>query len=110
MKPQRHTEHIEFNTSFGAADGSEDVLIAFDRTTVFSHDSSYGSDADGNRGMAVDLVDDDWADHIQLDGVNRVELDLETRQAVDEAVEQYLEDNDPEAPEVPEPDVDDEGD
>ena len=97
-----HTERIEFDATLPGYD--EDVCIGFDRTTEWSTDHSYGSDADGRRGISVTDIDvDDYA-HITVDGVPCLTLDAM------HAVEAYMQSHEPEMPEESEGDYDDVGD
>ena len=44
----RHTFFVEY----------EDKEYSVTGSATFSHDSNYGADADGNRGMPMDFIDD----------------------------------------------------
>ena len=51
---------------FDAVIHDTDVYLAFTRTTTWSHDPTYGSDADGNRGIPMTCVDEDRASDILI--------------------------------------------
>jgi hypothetical protein len=55
----KHSELVEFDTELALDDDTNlDVCIGFMRTTIWGREN-YGADADGNRGMMMDIVDSD---------------------------------------------------
>ena len=117
--------------SFDAQLDGRDVCIEFDRVTIFVRDAHYGADADGNRGMCVDMIDDDYAEHVlvlwcrgssdemqefsaSLDDLTRawtgslIHMDIELKAQVQILLDDWLEKNEPAPPE--EPDYPDESD
>jgi len=85
-----------------------DITIGFTRTTVFSHDAHYGSDADGNRGWPMDFIEEDEATDIFVtvnDQTIPVIL-LDNAERVMEAIEVFMKEHDPEPMEQPERDYD----
>ncbi len=86
--------------SFDTTIAGRDACIEFTRVTTWSHDPSYGSDADGNRGIPMDFLDDDEAEDITLNFDDEpakplVEWPYVVRDLVDKAIEHYLEENKP---------------
>lgn len=87
---------------------SQDICIEFDRVTSFGHEN-YGADADGNRGMWIDTIDDDYAARIIVtfygeDGAADVEatfdeLPAERQETVNALIEEWMYANEPEPPE-----------
>ena len=91
------------------------VSVEFTRSTQWSRDR-YGEDADGNRGMNIVTIDSDEAHGIEVycyDGPNKGKtLPLSDfapafQEGIRNAVDAYLQANEPEAPEEREPDYDD---
>ena len=69
------------------------------------HDSNYGADADGNRGVPMDWVEDETVESVAAcDGEPVSEED---RKAVEALAEKKMESHDWEAPEPDYPDYDD---
>ena len=94
--------------------GAHEATIEFTRVTTWSHDAHYGADADGNRGVPMDFIDEDYAEgdvliaFIEDDGPIPV---LKIFQAeVDLAVTAHIERSEPTAPEYGERDYDDRDD
>lgn len=97
-------EQVE-EVSFDATVGGKDVTITFDRHTTWGRDAHYGADADGNRGIDVIMLDDDFAQNVRVDigdGTDRlvgsstlVTKALETE--ILDLVDLYLASHDPEA-------------
>jgi hypothetical protein len=113
----KHSERVEFDTELALGDGTNlDVCIGFMRTTVFGRDL-YGADADGNRGMWVDTIDEDeyscitvsW--HISdTEMVSFPAVNLPgtvTIEGVNAAIEAYMESHEATGPEEREEDCDD---
>lgn len=42
------------------------VRVEFDRVTHWYHDAHYGADADGNRGIPVDDIDEELAEDVRV--------------------------------------------
>ncbi len=93
-------------TSFDATIGAHDACIEFDRVTVFSHDAHYGADADGNRGVPMNFIDDDYAEDIMVltwegsDGAREVATPIDALTSlqaleVQRLIDDYLEQHDP---------------
>jgi len=70
--------------------------VTFERHTTFSHDSNYGADADGRRGVYRVDIDDDHAEDIEVLGVALEKYPKEFQEFIIKEVDQYLEDNEPE--------------
>ena len=77
------------------------ACIEFDRVTTWTHDAHYGADADGNRGMAMDFIDEDYAENVTVtfDG-DREALPLKALSAfqqftVQGIIDAYLESHEP---------------
>jgi hypothetical protein len=113
----KHSERVEFDTELALGDGANlDVCIGFMRTTVWDREN-YGADADGNRGMMMDFVDSDeytcitvsW--HItDTEMVSFPAVNLPgtvTIEAVNAAIEAYMESHEATGPEEREEDCDD---
>ena len=105
---------IEFDTTLGG----RDVCIGFDRTTRYSHDATYGSDADGRRGTPTTFIDEDSAGDVEVAYNDVDEYDaqgwftLDVLPALDvpeveRLVRAYMDEHEPEQPEQPERDYDD---
>ena len=95
--------------SFDAIIDGRECQIEFTRVTTFVHDAHYGADADGNRGMPMDFIDEDIAEDVCIsfiedDGPMPVPKHLEAE--VEKAVDAYIESHEAEAPEPEEPDYD----
>lgn len=56
----------------------EDKEYSVTGFATFSHDANYGADADGNRGMPMDFIDDVW---FKLDDRDK-DLPKETQQQI----------------------------
>jgi hypothetical protein len=102
--------------SFDAELNGQDVYIEFDRVAIWSSGME-GQDADGNRGMWMTSVDEDYAEHImvtmwlRVPGVITKEIATEftalpqvDREVVQKLVDDYLEKHEPTEPENDEPD------
>lgn len=101
--------------TFDAIIDGRECQIEFTRVTVFSHDAHYGADADGNRGMPMDFIDEDYAEGDVLiafieDDDGPVVAPKVFQAEVDKAVEAYIKSHEPTAPEDEEPDYDDRDD
>lgn len=79
-------------------DGKE-VEVTFDRTVAWSYDPTYGSDADGNRGVPMTFLDDDSYDDVnvviyagneKLFSGSLFDLDDATKEEVEEKVEAWM--------------------
>jgi hypothetical protein len=113
MLSNRHTTR----TSFDATLGGHDICIEFTRVTAWSSGME-GQDADGNRGMWVTSIDEDYANDIKVswyddepgNSIALAEFPEAPRAAVQSLVDDYLEGHEPEEPEESEPDCDDVGD
>ena len=104
MKNGTHTTDVEFDAM---VDGL-DITIGFTRTTTFSHDPTYGSDADGRRGWPMTFIDEDSATDVMVT-VNDQTIPLallDNAEQVQAAVDAYLASHEPEPPEEPERDYD----
>lgn len=108
-----HKEKANESFDFTFADGRE-ATVEFVRTIEW-HRELYGSDADGNRGMMMNMLDSDEATSVTVDFGDRKliplgELEERDREAVDAAIERHLEKHEFEAdegPSEPDPDRDD---
>ena len=106
-------------TGFDTRLDGREVFVEFDRTTTWSSGLE-GQDADGNRGVWMTSIDEDYADSITLywydeggDGHTDIPLAaLTSLQAleVQRLVDEWLEQHEPTEPDEPEPDYDDVGD
>jgi hypothetical protein len=104
---------------FDAQVNGRDCCIEFERVTTFVTDHHYGADADGNRGMSVTEVDEDYAEHIVLlewvggiDGTHELttalpDLQEPERGEVARLVDAFLATHEPEAPEPDDDEPDD---
>ena len=52
--------------SFDTVLDGRDICVEFTRRTVYVHDPSYGADADGDRGVPMDFIDEDEAEGITI--------------------------------------------
>lgn len=82
-------------------DGADNLFeVSFTRRTAWTKDGDYGFDADGRRGMAVVLIDEDTASDLCVKvGEKYVaiqEVNDETRMRIEEAVARWLQDNEAE--------------
>ena len=83
--------------------------VAFDRITAYSHDPNADCNADGNRGHAVDYIDEDRAENIAAEdeetGVTVLlgALADSDQAVIQKAVDDYLEQHDPEPEEEYDP-------
>jgi hypothetical protein len=93
--------------------GVHSAVIEFDRVTTWVHDAHYGADADGNRGMAVDMIDEDYAENVTVQfDEDREQMPLASlseahRVAVEVAIDAHLETHEPdwqEQDDEPDPD------
>ena len=107
--------------AFDAELDGQDVCVEFDRVTKWSTDPNYGADADGNRGISVTEIDEDYAENIFVltfeqgaDGTKEISTPLsaltslqalEVQRLVDEHLEQH-EPTEPEEPDYDGPDND----
>jgi hypothetical protein len=112
------TQEVETETQIILDEGLEsEVLfdVKFNRKTKWDYDANYGADADGNRGVPRVDVDDDCAEDITVCKEGEcVFLPIETmakelQERLKKAIDSWLEDNEPEEYEAPEPPCDDLG-
>lgn len=86
------------------------IMVSFTRKTAWDHDSDYGADADGHRGMPADFVEDDFYEDVMVqneeDGpwASLADLPAETKAMIEKALDQWLKENDPEPADPIEPD------
>ena len=73
----------------------EIVPVRFERHFEIAYDSNYGADADGNRGMPMTFVEDDYAEDIVVDGIPLIEMTPETQTVVNQEIDSWLESNEP---------------
>lgn len=100
--------------TFDAVIDGRECQITMTRVTNFVHDATYGADADGNRGMAVDYIDEDAAegdvliDFLDVEGDPIVVRVSALQAEVDTAIDAYIERTEPTPPddEDDEPDYD----
>lgn len=95
--------------SFDTVLDGKDIYVEFIRVTTYSHDPSYGADADGNRGVPRDSIDADDAEDITIrsweeNGAREVvrelrELPPEQQAVLAAEIEDYLVHIDPAPPE-----------
>lgn len=95
---------IEREVKTEVEDGTGNIFeVQFTRKTYWEHDSDYGADADGRRGEAIDFVEEDRADAVMVKVaevyVKLEEVNDEIRTRIEEAIDAYLRDNEPDAPE-----------
>jgi hypothetical protein len=86
--------------SFDTQLDGRDVCVEFTRVTTYSYDPTYGADADGNRGVPMDFIDDDHTEAITIlsweeNGAREVvraiqELPLEREAQLHAEIEDYL--------------------
>ena len=90
------------------------VQVTFNRKTEWGHDAHYGADADGNRGMPMTFIEEDFAEDIKILNVGRytekeyVAIDTlltHVREQIQKGIDNWLERNPPEYIEY-EPDCD----
>lgn len=105
-------------TSFDAELDGRDVCLEFDRTTVWASGLE-GQDADGNRGVWMTTIDEDYAEDIMVlswldapDGHREIvtpfaELPPDYQARVQALVDAWLEAHEPEEPENEGPEDDD---
>jgi len=98
-----HTVSIDFD----AVIGTSEVCISFTRRTTWSYDPHYGSDADGNRGMPLTSIDEDWGDNVTATYYSGLVVSADLLQ---DAVDCYIATYEPEPPEEREQDGDDQED
>lgn len=87
-----------------------DVRINFTRTTKVGREN-YGADADGNRGMMMDMIDDDEWSNVKVffdeDTLGVLLADTSAKAEIEKIIEDWMEAHEPVAPEEPEEDCDD---
>ena len=87
--------------------GDDYYEASFTRVTRISHDPDYGADADGRRGMPMDFIDEDYYEDVFVSKYIEAEdkmteavalgtLPEAERQAVEAALEAYLDAHDAE--------------
>ena len=104
-----HTWSTQQDASFDAVIDSRDCTIEFTRVITWVHDAHYGADADGNRGIAVDFIDEDLAEDVVMinDNGDPVAVPELLKAEADAAVDAYLARVEPEYNDRDEPDYDD---
>lgn len=103
-----HTRSAQQDVSFDALIDGRDCTIEFTRVTTWVHDAHYGADADGNRGIAVDFINEDYAEDVVMinDDGDPVAVPELLKAEVDAAVDAYLARVEPEYNDRNEPDYD----
>ncbi|MCR4300847.1 MAG: hypothetical protein NUV51_04490 [Sulfuricaulis sp.] len=86
--------------TFDAVIDGRECQIEFTRVTTFVHDAHYGADADGNRGVPMDFIDEDLAEGDALIYYTDTEDDFVVvpaalRAEVDKAIDAYIERTEP---------------
>jgi hypothetical protein len=76
------------------------IDVEFERMTIWSHDPNYGADADGNRGVPCDFLDEDYADDVTVLGIPIELYPIPFRKLVMREINAWLEDNEPDMPEA----------
>lgn len=103
MNRNRSRSHKQsVRVGFNAPLNGQDVDIEFTRTTAWSPEH-YGADADGNRGMWIDSIDEDEATDITVDDKPLSALSTLEEAEVRRLVDAWMEATPPEAEEQPEP-------
>jgi hypothetical protein len=113
VKSKTHTVRESFDD---VKIGVHLACIEFDRVTAYVHDPNADCDADGNRGRAVDYIDEDYAERITVqfdedrEALPLASLSTFHQKEVSGAIDAYLERVPPTPPEDEEPDDDREDD
>jgi hypothetical protein len=105
-----HTQRVK--TTLEEVDlAGREATIEFTRVTVTTHDPNYGADADGNRGVPRDEIDEDYAEDIRVSFTPDMLENFDTlpegiRALVTAAIDTYIAMHEPEWEEEPERDWD----
>ena len=70
--------------------------VRFNRKTEWSHDSNYGADADGNRGIPMTFIDEDYAVDISVNDSDIKDYPSYFQEEIKKEINHWLELNLPE--------------
>jgi hypothetical protein len=122
-KSNKHSERVEFGTVLTGTNDEEpiDVCIGFTRTTAWGYEN-YGADADGNRGVWMNIIDEDSYAQVAVEWDDATGHDNDvikyifpadplpagvTIEMINAAIEAHMEAVAPTVPDEPEQDFDD---
>lgn len=73
-----------------------EYIVSFQRYTLFSYDPNYGADADGNRGIPMTFIDEDYAVDISVNDSDIKDYPSYFQEEIKKEINHWLELNLPE--------------